>query len=295
MKMKILLFLFGIALLAACTSNSDIEPQEIIDAGILPLSSTDPFVGANVFVAKEMERSSYLHHFVESHGAPDAIEVLDRNLEPLKVLLFYTKESAVYSMLPRQREKQRQWIIRGPFQMNWKDLKELRRLEGKIDKKPTLFVWGREVRYGTSVQQPVAKVIHPVIPPAPAPTPKKKVRKSVVKQKKVSEEEIARKRELALLTLDPKKFKPLNTDQQAILISKGYVERASNGDAVHTVRREDETLELLAKWYTKSATNAAAIAKANNLEPDSALLIGTTVSIPIGILKNIKVMPLTYQ
>lgn len=287
------IFALSTVCLSSCADHVEIDPPGLVNAGLLPLSPADPFVGANVFIAKEMERSSYLYHFVETHGAPDAIEIVERTFEPTKVLLFYTKDNAVYSMVPRDREALRQWIIRGPFQMNWKDIKELRRMEHDKRKRPVLYVWGRELRLNESPTQPIARVIHPVIPPPPPPKPKKP--KVLPTPKPVSPEELERRKELAQVTTDPKKFKPLSMDQQAILISKGYVERASNGDAVHTVRRNNETLGLVARWYTGSADTVEKIAELNGLDSKDSLLPGSTVRIPIAVLKQVKVMPLSYE
>jgi hypothetical protein len=277
-----------------CADHVEIDPPGLINSGLLPLSSVDPFVGANVFIAKEMERSSYLYHFIETHGAPDALEIVERTFEPTKALLFYTRDKAVYSMVPRDREKLRQWVIRGPFQMNWKDIKELNRMDHDKRKRPVLYVWGREIRLNEDPVQPVARVIHPKIPPPPPPKPKKPKAKPTPKP--IPPEVKEKQKELALLTLDPAKFKPLTLDQQAILISKGYVERADNGDAVHTVRRNTETLKLIARWYTGSTGNPLEkIAEANGIEPGDPLLPGSTVRVPIAVLKQIKVMPLTYE
>jgi hypothetical protein len=40
--------------------------------GLVPVSADSPFVGANVYLAKEMEDSLYLYNFLRSRGSPGA-------------------------------------------------------------------------------------------------------------------------------------------------------------------------------------------------------------------------------
>jgi hypothetical protein len=279
--------------ITACSQRVDYGLPGYSNQGILPLSIDDAYNGANLFISREMENSPYLYRFIESHGAPDAIEVVDRKFEDSKVHLFYLQERAVYSMVASDTEKVRQWVVRGPFQMNWKDIRELSRLNRNKYTRPNLVVWGREMRFKEAPQQPVAQVITPVIPPPPPPKPKV-IKRPVIKEVKETPKPTISKEE-EMLTLDPTKFKPLNTDQQAILMSQGYAGRADNGDAMHLVKSETETISKVAKWYTQSESNADTISAVNHLNKEDKLAVGTIVRIPISILKQIKTMPIGYE
>ncbi len=288
---KFFLALLVIGSSTGCTPQLVIDPPGLVNAGILPLSTENAYVGANVFIAREMERSSYLYNFIKANGAPDAIEIEEFSFEPTKVFLFYQKQNSVYSMVAKmQTELTRQWVINGPYQMNWKDIKELKKVV-RENHRPMLVVWGKNMAIGEPEPEAPVRVVRPVVPPPPPP-PKPKKKPVVVKKViKTPEQE----KEDALLTTDPTKFKPLNTDQQAILISKGYAERAENGDVIHTVRMPTENFEAIAKWYTGTAANAESIASTNGKTKADALSAGTSIRIPIKQLKQVKAMPADYR
>ena len=86
-------------------------------------------------------------------------------------------------------------------------------------------------------------------------------------------------------------FKPLNSDQQAIAISKGFARRTGNGDLIHSVRTSSESLESIAKWYTGSSEKASLLASENNLSPTESLTPGLEIKIPLKELKQVKMMP----
>ena len=60
---------------------------------------------------------------------------------------------------------------------------------------------------------------------------------------------------------------------------------------LHTVRWQGETLCLLARWYTGSWKNWRTLADSNSAINPDRLVIGDTVVIPEGLLKNRKPLP----
>lgn len=55
---------------------------------------------------------------------------------------------------------------------------------------------------------------------------------------------------------------------------------------VHTVAWPDESLPLIARWYTGNAANAEYLAKANPTVDPERLAVGTFIYIPIKLLKT---------
>ncbi|MBP1725412.1 MAG: hypothetical protein H6Q51_710 [Deltaproteobacteria bacterium] len=60
---------------------------------------------------------------------------------------------------------------------------------------------------------------------------------------------------------------------------------------LHTVRWQGETLCLIAQWYTGSWKNWRTLADSNSAINPDRLVIGDTVVIPEGLLKNRKPLP----
>jgi hypothetical protein len=63
-------------------------------------------------------------------------------------------------------------------------------------------------------------------------------------------------------------------------------EISPEGDIVHYVTSEDESLEMLARWYTFDKTNTARLARMNKLSQSQALTIGDSIIIPSYLVKN---------
>lgn len=272
----------GIGLLSACARPSNNFPT-LANTGVLPLSTNNPYVGANLYISDEMARSDYLYRFLKSRGAPTAIEVIQDSFNPTRVLMFYPSDREVYAADVVVRDRSHQWIIKGPYGIERQDYRSLAALEGSMQGDPILLVEGKAVRFrkaGPPV--PPVEVLKPRVPiPTPTPTPVKKPAKRPVINapgEKTS-------------GLDPKAFKPLNSDQQAILMSQGFAERADNGDVIHTVGGDNETISALAAWYTGSTANAKTIADLNGSNLTDLLPRGKRIRIPIALLKQLKAMP----
>lgn len=290
-----LLFFF---LLIGCTPEFERESPGLANRGLLPLSSTDAFLGSNIFLSKEMERSPYLHNFLKSRGGPTAIELKVEGGEAPQLVLFYPKTKEVYAAerhlrkVPGQKQPVADWIVRGPYAIERKDYAELMRMDAILQAEPVFYLWGKPVRFGKPGDAPLLanrtttppdKQVTPVLPPTPPPTPKPTPKPT--------------KRSTPAPTEDPdaaliRDFKPLNSDQQAFQIAKGYAERADNGDVIHTVKGANETLSQIASWYTGTPGTVDELVSINGLaSKDAPLIPGARIRVPLRILRKVKVMP----
>lgn len=273
-----LAFVLACCLAAACSTQQSHPYSVLSTQGVLAVSMENPRLGSNLFLGSEAERSPNLYQFLETRGAPVAIEILQDPSAPTRFLMFYPRDSQVFMAVLHQTESAREWIISGPFGIQRRDLKTTAAMQRALRGGPAPFLINGRIRrfYGESDSQ-TARVLTPSLPtPTPAPTPpppRKRVKKD----------------------LDPAEvpppFKPLNVDQQAIAMAQGFAERNANGDIVHTVQDPSETLQSIAKWYTGSEKNAATLASANDLSVAAALGQGSRIRVPQGLIKKFKTMP----
>ena len=271
---------------AACGYNRD-QYLGLEDKGILPLSSNDAFLGSNLFLAKEMEADAYLYNFFRMRGVPAAIEIDEDSSGERRMLMYYGQENSVYIAHPNFQDGVRRWVIRGPYQMEWKDARELKHLSRTGRQDALFFIGGSYKRLPEPRAETPRQVVRIVTPPTPVPTPRP--RRPV---KRVT----AKPTEAPTPTgPDPKEFHKLNSDQRAILIAQGYAPRADNGDIVHIVKYENETLGRISRWYTKAENNKQEIASFNGLGPDDALAQGTQVRVPLKLVTQDKAMPKDFE
>ncbi len=290
--------LFFISL--GCAPKSKFE--SLIDQGPLILSSDNPYIAQNLFLAKEAEISDYLNKFLNHRGAPDAIGISDRG-ETIE--LFYPKAKERYVGVRTLAESesgfpQYEWIIRGPDLIPRSAFRSLGRPTGrqtkKISEPPVFFVHGQITRFTGPLRQLQA------VRPSPTPSPTASLRPFLAPKRKMvrGSSESKQKKHVAMtpkpLADLPTKNLPngsLNSDAQALLISQGYAPRSPNGDLLHTINFETETLAKIAVWYTGSESTLPKIAQANEslkASTSSPLTKGLVITIPKDLVKNWKQM-----
>jgi hypothetical protein len=291
---------FATSPLTGCAPRIELAPySNLINQGLLPVSTTNPYLGANIFLAGEAQRSGYLMNFLKSRGGPVAIELEGNQLGEAALIMYYPKDREVYraELQPIQRGEtvMAEWLVRGPYAIERRDYRELNRLDGSLVGEPVFLVRGKPVKFGQQAggitrevalnagvsregagMQPNSDVIIPVVP-----TPKPKKRSIITKPKE--ETKLA---EAPSAPLDP--LQPLNSDQQALRLAQGLVERNDAGDGMHIVVSEKQTLAKLAEWYTGDAKNAEAIAKASGIEAGKEPSLASRVVIPQTLMKNDK-------
>jgi len=283
-----LLTLAGTPLLIGCgPSARSSQFPTLANSGVLPLSTNNPYVGANLFISSEFERSPFLLNFLKGRGGPTAIEIIEDTFGPTRVIMYYPGEREVYAAdIIDERGRGRQWVIKGPYAIERQDFRALAELQNSLHGEPVFLLNGRPHRFRFQrADQPVTEIVHPRVPP-PAPTPQ-----ATPKPKPKAKPITAPSTPGTPAPTPSKEFKPLNSDQRAILLSQGFADRADNGDVIHEVKGTKETPEMIAKWYTGSAANAKAVADANTVTPDAVLATGRKVFVPVKLVKNFKAMP----
>ena len=266
----------------ACSPRSAFSP--LLNSGVMPVSEDNPFMGANLFLAHQMEQSVYLYNFMKDKGAPQGLELKGDSEDDVEAHLYYTSGPEEYIAKPapqkksfaRNKDNRREWIIIGPFAIDREHYKTVELLEKTSG--GAFEIFGRREFLGKSPARGSDETLRPVFIPTPVPT------KAAVKHKKPSGEGHGVTAEVS----NPKG--PLNFDQQALKESLEMAPRDNQGDVVHTVIGKTETLQSIAQWYTGKGDNAKDLASKNLLPPDAKLSPGAKVIVPKNLITNPKRM-----
>jgi hypothetical protein len=285
--LKYITFITIIVCLAFCSTIDNYSSDTLANQGILPLSATDSYLGTNLFLAKQAEQSKVLYNFLESKGGPAAMELLDETFKAPRLLLYYPKTEEVYSAGLEDQTGIYEWMVRGPYAIKRTDFRKLPRNADD----PLFVIHGKFKRFKVDREAALATPTpYPTLIPTPKPTARPTPRRIITAVPKGTAEIItAPKNTVAEPSI--KDFRPLNSDQQAIQMSKGFAERADNGDVIHTVKTDGEKIEAISKWYTGGDAGAKEISSANDIPEGKELVKGQRIKIPLKILKNLKAMP----
>lgn len=273
----------SVSLLVSFQGCSNSSPfSSLRNEGVVPISSNNPFVGGNLFLAREMEHSTYLYNFIKQRGAPQGIELMGDSDNSVEVKMLYAAQREVYFARPhlhKQGEQvHREWIIRGPYAVDRTDYRAVTSLP--TEERAVFEMFGRMETFGRDSSVPVKSVILPAFVPTPQPTPRPKPRKPK-----------ADAAAAAGPTPTPTpEAGPMNFDQKALVEARELAERNPNGDVIHNVKAATETFHTLANWYAGDAEKAKAIAEKNGLPVDAQLTPGTKLFVPADIVKNPKEM-----
>lgn len=291
--MKLLKLLIAIPLLISlgCVATQVQSYPTLANQGILPLSTNSAHVGANLFLARELEKSSYLFRFFERQGAPAAVEIQETQAHPPRMIMFYPRNKEVYIAQMRSDQRNRQWIITGPYSITRPDFRALKGMDLSFQGEPVFEIYGKPFRFKFNQTTRVARKVEPEIPaPAPKPKPAKKVVKKA--PKKAASKDAVKPKLPDDDGINPREFTSLNSDQMAIAMSKGYAERNESGDIIHTVKSPVETMAAVATWYTGDDANAKKIATHNGFSSSKHKLAkGDRIVVQLKLLKRFKAMP----
>lgn len=305
-KLAVLSFFILMALSLAGCSSHNTEFPSLVDRGMVPLSTTNPFQAGNLLISHEIEAGTYLEEFLANQGAPRALEMVSSGYSNLAMYLYYPTKNAVFIADLQEADHQREWIVRGPYGVGRKDFLTLRRLgAAEAGGEPVFRIRGRDVRFRQVTAPPVKPTFEPEIPVLPPVKQKIPARKQV--QKKTSHTTPAQKRTEPThrtpapvqssskeeLSFDDPKFVPMNSDQLALMLSEGYAAKTAVGDISHVVKSPKETLKAIATWYTGDETHTEEIAQANGLNVDDPLTPGMKIKIPKALVARTKAMPLS--
>ncbi len=188
-----------------CATGSPSTFSSLSEQGLLSVSSDNPFVGANIFLASEMEESRYLYNFVKEKGAPQAIELSGRDIADCEMKLFYSGRQEMYSAVPQFDRSlgTKEWIVRGPYAL---DRSSYRQVSSLVAGQGGVFqVFGRREVLGGPVHPTETRVIAPVFIEPPAVKPQ---RRKIAAKPKHTTTPVAVKEEVVTT--------PSNLDQEAI-------------------------------------------------------------------------------
>ena len=263
---------------SACTSPPT-PFAGLPEKGILALSTRNPYLGTNLFIAREAEHSNVLYHFLENRGAPQAIELTKDDSSSPQLFMFYPGEKEVFSAIQSRALEDPlygEWIVRGPFAMNRTDYKTLKSVFSRFPGEPVFMVKGKKHRFRSNPRQQLPQYLHAKIRPTPTPVPTKQKRRARVTTPTPH--------------ATPTSAVPQNFDQQALAVSKGHAFQDKNGDILHKVSKFDQTLQDIALWYTGDKSTAKKIAATNNIKPDEPLTLGQEIRVPATLVKKVKIL-----
>jgi len=216
--------------------------EGIANQGILTVSPQSPFVGANVFLAQEMECSSYLYNFMRSRGSPQAIEVNGSSEKNSQMNLFYSREREFYAAVPKYdpQNKNKEWFIRGPYPITREQYPYIAKLDS--DQGGVFEIFGRTEAFGGPGRTIESRVIAPVFIPTPRPKPIRKATKVSIKK---DDSEKVEAKPTAISALGPiiaVQGTPINLDQKALMEAR----RATTpSQAVATTAAPEQQIPVL--------------------------------------------------
>jgi hypothetical protein len=152
----------------ACRAAKHPDFESLSSAGILPCSSKNPYLGSNLLIAREVEDSSFLYHFLKERGAPKAIKVSSNGYQ---INLYYPREQEYY----RASFNDLEWVIKGPYPIPRSEYREVTGYQTNDPGEVVLHLWGRNLQFTT----PLRKVPHDLMEfqfPTPTPRPRPKPR-----------------------------------------------------------------------------------------------------------------------
>ena len=272
---------FAIIFAIGCSRSLD-QYGTLADHGPLPLSSSSGFLGANLFLSDEFSKSSNLFNFFKGRGAPNAISIESSN--PLRMKLYYPIDKEFYISDLSNNEHNYQWVTRGPYRIDRHDYRDMISLFSSGVEEPAFQFQGKLFRFKPTRAE-IAEMQEAALRAmaTPTPLPKPKTKSSTLKTK------LAEESKPTAIPV-PTAFQPLTFDQQALAMSQGFAERATNGDVIHTVKKDTETIESIANWYTGNSSNCRELLKSSGIAEGVKLAPGMRIQIPKSLVKQFKAM-----
>ena len=256
------LLLLALALSVGCSqlpSPNRSLADRVKNRGPLALSDENPYLASNLFLAREMDRSTEISGFIRKHGAPAAIAVDGEYFEPVKLRLLYPESRTSYTV----EDVGDAHIITGPTPLSAEESRELAQSPRDMQGAPVLTSKGESA------------------PPPAATLPEEETESAA------PPEGVARRLEKAKHRLSDATER--QTEVAPSLPTDGpEAEISPKGDLVHYVTYPGETLSMIARWYTGDRANAGRIARINGLQNPDHLSIGDTVVVPKYLLSTTK-------
>jgi hypothetical protein len=282
--MKPYLRIVTIFLLSLCACSRSLDQYDALaDKGVLPLSIQNGFLGANLYLSEEFSKSSSLFNFLKGRGGPNAISI--ETSRPLRLKMFYPLDKEFYIADLSDSDQHYEWVTRGPYRIDRRDYRELVGLFSSGVEEPAFQFQGKPFRFKPTraevlrMQEEAARAMA-----TPTPIAKSKTKHGNTLTTKLRD----MPKETPVPT--PSVFQPLTFDQQALAMSQGFAERAQNGDVIHTVKKDGETIEAISNWYTGNPANGSELLKSNGIGAVAKLTPGMKIQIPKDKVKQFKAM-----
>jgi len=192
-----------------CSTGTHSTFSSLADQGILTVSSDNPFVGANIFLASEMEESRYLYNFMREKGSPQAIELTGHDIADSELKLFYSGRQEMYTAVPHFDRSlgTKEWVVRGPYSLDRASYRQVTALPASQG--GVFQVFGKREVFGAEARALETRVIPPVFiePPKPKAAPRRVATKRAAKASADTPKAPAKEDPLS---------NPTNLDQEAI-------------------------------------------------------------------------------
>ena len=293
MKIRNILIILALLTLVYCSPRLNTFPS-LVNKGIMTVSPGNAYLGANLFLGDEAAKSRILFQFLKGRGAPGAIKIVEEDFNRARMSLYYPRQQQVYVADLAAAKHSYEWIVRGPYSINREDYRKILEVDKAYYEAAPIFVNGKIERFVAEPTPVPTKIPTPISTPKPKPT-KKKV-KAVVTPKipegDIGGLNVAVEIPTPRRSLEIPSGNSLNSDQQAIRVSRGLTELSPEGDLLHRVKSEAESMDSIANWYTGDLAKAKAIAEYNSLPAGTSLPKGAKIKIPKALVKNEKAMPL---
>lgn len=299
--MHIKKIIISLALFGLLSCGPKLLYPGIANQGILALSPENAYLGSNRFLATEIEQDPILLSFFRSRGGPQAIQLIQNGQDKLELVLYYSEPSESY-VAERDISEQvsglsYNWVVRGPFPFSRHEFKLISGLmPDSAKQEPIFLLFGNEQKLKpTHAETPTnSKIIVTAQIPKTPPAPKPRI---VYRDRPVEEDKKSHSpsghSSPSVSAINP--ARPMNSDQIALAMARGYAERTLVGDIVHTIRSEPESLEAIARWYTGDASSLAKILESNKRTAEQELKPGERITIPAALVKNDKLMPADFK
>jgi hypothetical protein len=232
-------YLICLTLIGLCLGCAARHPtfSSVTEKGVLPVSKTNPFMGANLFLAHEMEESNYLYNFLRREGAPQAIKVTG-NTPPSSLLeLYYVNRLTLYRATAQLDLVlgTREWMIEGPYPIDRQTYQQVHALQGEGVGGLFEIFGKRELLDGHSLSSPT-RVIKPVFIPTPKPPKRKTYKKAKGKKQVLKETKAASSTPHTTET-------PMNYDQKALFEARKRMAPTAKNNQTEKTHALESALE----------------------------------------------------
>lgn len=247
-------------------TNHDLV-NRIKNRGPLALSTDNPYLVANLFLAEEAKSNETLKGFISHRGAPPVIELQGDIFNNLNMKLFYP-ETREYFLAD---DETGYWIVNGPYRIPDSEAELINEIAKDVKKEPVLVSHDDpQTTSELAKSPPIARLPTDLKPMDPKADP-------FLGQSKIEPTGTV-KPEPAVNTPKMSVSKTVELEKIRSRYASRPAELTPKGDIVHYVNSADESLRMIAEWYTDDPDNAQRLARINRLS--GRVRLGDMIIIP---------------